>query len=166
MSGAMSSGGPFDDRRPWFTVAVTGHADTIPGGTWTGSVLGRTSLTRPGVHEVRSYLDAVLYRRRESHRLSVCCRDTEAGIDHVVREYCAERKISCLPVFAERDLWGDAAGWRRDLEMLARSAALVWFGLREGGPDPVTLAMWLGINYRVVDLNFEREDSAWHAVQP
>lgn len=144
--------GPFTDVRPWFAVAVTGHAGAIANGLWTASVLGRASFEQVGALVVRGYLDGVLYRKRETHRVTVYCRDEDTGIDHLVRAYCESRRISCLPALSSRDVWGDAAGFRRDIEMLARCAALVWFGPREPGPDPVTLAACLGIEYRVVDL--------------
>lgn len=148
MSAVLS--GPFTDARPLFAVTVTGHPDAIASGAWQYSVLERSAFDQPGAAELRSYLDAVLWRRRESHRLHVYCRGGDAGIDCLVRSYCEARKISCLPVFPSRDVWGDGAGYRRDLEMLARSAAVVWVGNRGAAPDLVSLAIWLGIPYRVV----------------
>lgn len=148
--------GSFQDQRPWFTVAITGHREAAPDGPWTWSPISRASFSHSVAAEIRSYLDAVLYRRRESHRLLVYFRDGPAGIDHLIRAYCELREISCLPAVMQRDIWADEASYRRDLEMIGRCHALVWFGPREGpdrhGPDLVTLAAALGIPYRVVPI--------------
>ncbi len=137
---------------PYFFVAVTGHRAAIPGGYWTSSPIERMDLSRPGVHLLRSYLDGVLYRRREKGRVSVLCRGGSAGVDHAVRSYCEARHLSCMPVDEMRQTWGADAPFRRDLELVFRAHALVWFGQREDGPDPVTIAAALGIPYRVCDL--------------
>lgn len=143
---------------PTFYVAVTGHKSVIPGGYWTCNPIERMSLARPGVHLLRSYLDGVLYRRRDAGLVQVLCRGGGAGVDHAVRSYCEARALPCLPIDEQRAAWGAAAGLRRDLDLLARSHALVWFGPREDrdGPDLVTLAALLGIPYRVCDLGPER----------
>jgi hypothetical protein len=138
---------------PSFCVAVTGHRSAIPGGYWTANPIQRMDISRPGVHLLRSYLDGVLYRRRDVGRVQVLCRGGPAGVDHAVRSYCEARALPCFPVDQMRDLWADDAPVRRDLAMIARAHALVWFGPREEGPDPVTLAAVLGIPYRVCDLN-------------
>ena len=135
---------------PVFVVAVTGHPRAIPGGYWTASPLERTDVGRPGVHLLRSYLDGVLCRRRDGGRVHVLCRGGPAGVDHAVRAYCAARGLPHFPVDLDRAEWGAGAPLRRDLAMLARAHALVWFGDREDGPDPVTVAALLGIPYRVV----------------
>lgn len=135
---------------PVFVVAVTGHRDAIPGGYWTSSPLEWDNLARPGVHLLRSYLDGVLCRRRDGGRVHVLCRGGPAGVDHAVRSYCAARGLPYFPLDTDRAEWGADAPLRRDLSMLARAHALVWFGDREDGPDPVTVAALLGIPYRVV----------------
>lgn len=146
--------GPFEDRRREWSVYVTGHPDAIPLGHWAFTPAGRREFMHPGAAEVRSYLDAVLWRRREADRVQVWCRGNGGlgtGIDRTVRAYCEVRGISCLPVATAADQWGDDSGFRRDLEAVARSHAVVWFGPRQER-DPVTLAMWLGIPYRVAEL--------------
>lgn len=158
--------GPFEDRRPPFWVFVTGHPDAIPSGYWQHSPSGRQSLDVPGVAELRSYLDAVLYRRRDRHRLAVLCRGgrpCEAGVDAAVRAYCEARGIACLVQFAEPDLYGPEAEYRRDLDAVARAHAVVWFGPRVER-DPVTLAAFLGVPCRVAPvrapaLALEEEDA-------
>lgn len=153
----MTSGvkvGPFQDQRPWFNVFVTGHPKCVPLGPWAYTPTGRRALTHPGAVEVRTYLDGVLWQRREAHRVLVWVRGARsllAGIDETVRCYCEVRGISCLPLAPEPDTWSDAAGFRRDLEAVCKSHAVVWFGPRHER-DPVTLAALLGIPYRVVRL--------------
>jgi hypothetical protein len=112
-------------------------------------------ISRPGVHLLRSYLDGVLYRRREKGRVFVLVRGGSAGVDHAVRSYCEARALGYMPVDECRHTWGADAPFRRDLELVFRAHALVWFGPREereDGPDPVTIAALLGIPYRVCDL--------------
>lgn len=145
--------GPFADSRPWFCVAVTGHPDAVPDDGWSASPLARAALAPAAGGPVRAYLDAVLRYRRASHRLLVLCRDEGAGIDELVRAYCELRGLRCLPVAGGRDLWGERAPLHRDLDLLARAHAVVWFGPRErDGPDLVTLAVWFGTPCRVVPL--------------
>lgn len=139
-----------DRPAPTFYVAVTGHASAIPGGYWTVSPIQRMDCARPGVHLLRSYLDGVLYRRRDKGRVVVLVRGGPAGVDHAVRSYTEARGCGYLVVDEQRDEWGADAPFRRDLALLARAHALVWFGDREPGPDPVTIAAVLGIPYRVV----------------
>lgn len=146
--------GPFEDRRPAFAVYVTGHPGAIAAGPWAYSPLGRRALAHPGAPELRNYLDAVLWRRRDAHRVHVYCRGGRGlacGVDETVRAYCALRDIPCLPLGCEGDTWGPEAEYRRDLHALALSHALVWFGRRHPR-DPVTLAALLGVPYRVVAL--------------
>lgn len=151
----MHGAGPFSDRRSPFVVFVTGHRDAVPGGRWQHSVLERASLDVPGAPRLYSYLDAVLYRRRDAHRLSVHCRGGrphEAGIDALVRAYCESRGIPCLPEHTHPDAFGAEAKYRRDLATVAAAHAVVWFGGRESGCDPVALAELLDVPVRVVPL--------------
>lgn len=146
--------GSFQDRRPAFVLYITGHPDAIASGAWAYSPLGRRAFTHPGACELRRYLDDVLWQRRESNRVHVYCRcgrGRSSGVDDTVRAYCELRDIPCLPLGCEGDTWGAEAEFRRDLEALARSHALVWFGPRHPR-DPVTLAALLGVAYRVVAL--------------
>jgi hypothetical protein len=164
--------GPFMDQRPAFAVYVTGHPNVIPSGAWAYSPLGRREFMHPGAVELRSYLDAVLWQRRGSNRVHVYCRagrGLSAGVDDTVRAYCELRDIPCLPIGLERDTWGDEAEFRRDLELVAKSHALVWFGRREqhaDRPDVVTLAIMLGVNHRVVSLRAGEEESEGQADYP
>lgn len=146
--------GPFEDRRQWWPVFVTGHPAAIAAGPWMHSVIGRESFERPGAAEVRAYLDAVLYVRRETCRVHVYCRGTrgrDAGIDATVRAYCAARGLPCLPVFGDPETHGTEADYRRDLELIARCRAVVWFG-PTCALCPATLAVILGVPCRTVPL--------------
>ena len=150
----MVLSGPFEDQRPWWCVTVTGHPDAIPGGYWQVRPFDPwDALSQPGAAVVRNYLDAVLCRRKGTHRLGVLCRGEGAGIDDVVRAYCRARKIWCHPQSEAPGEWGASAGLRLTLSLLARSSAVVWFGPREGECDIVSLARLFGIPAREVPLS-------------
>lgn len=144
----------FDDGRPWFAVFVTGRADLIPAGVWTASPLIEHHVRRPDAYPLVKYLDAALWRKRQTHRVALYCRSEDTGVDQVVRAYAKLRLGRYQLATPERDVFGAQARFRRDLATVARCNALVWYGPREDpaehGPDPVTIAAALGIEYRVV----------------
>lgn len=147
----MVLSGSFPDRRPTWAVTVTGHRDLIPGGTWQARTFDPwDALGQPGADVIRTYLDDVLWRKRNTHRVLVYCRGEGAGVDDVVRAYCAHHGLACHPEDSQHDLWGANARLHLTLTLLARSSALVWFGPREGECDLASVALWLGIPCRVV----------------
>jgi hypothetical protein len=139
------------DPRPWFVLAVTGHEQAVEPGPWMWRGLDpNLAFAAPGARALVNYLDAVLWHKKATHRVSVHCRGADTGVDHLVRVYATARYGSFLLVNPQRDLFGPDADYRRDLELVLRAHALVWYGPREPGPDPVTIAAALGIPYRVV----------------
>lgn len=145
--------GPFEDRRPFFSVLVTGHPDAIP---YSGDMHRPDPegiVERAGAWFLASYLDGCLRGRRATHRLHVFTRAECTGIDLVARAYCALRGIVCSPESPDPFDYGSEAPFRRDLWTVARAHAVVWVGPRQVR-DPVTLAMIFGIPYRVVPVPF------------
>jgi hypothetical protein len=147
----------FEDRRPWFTLYVTGRADLIPAGPWVYSPFTDRILERDHARPLIRYLDDVLWKKKGTHRVAVYCRADDTGVDHLVRAYAKVRFGMYHLATVERD---------RDLRQLASSHALVWYGPREnpsetGRPDPVTIAAALGIEYRVVPFKAGQLGNEW-----
>ena len=146
----MPRSGPTCDERPWFAITATGHPAVIPLGPWAYRGDPRYAREAAGAGRVWDDIDLALSRRVASCRLMIYCRDEPTGIDQVVRAYAAVRGVSCLPVAQMRDQWGDDAPFRRDLDMVNRSHAVLWFGEEQNDGDPARIAQLLGIKVRIV----------------
>src|SRR5262249_44294906 len=83
--------------------------------------------------------------------IALYCRDSRTGIDHAVRCYALTRKLPHFPLHKPFDLWGETAGFRRDLELVSRIHGILWFGPEQSDGDPARLAQLLGLPYRVVE---------------
>lgn len=149
----MPRSGPTYDFRPVFGIFATGHAAAIPNSMAFYHANPSKCLEVPGVKEVWEYLDVCFSRRLESHRPVVFGRADHMPIDLAVQHYALARKVPYLPEPPNVPEWGKAAKFRRDLELVARAAGVVWFGEdEETDASPPKLAAILGIEYRVMRL--------------
>lgn len=143
-----------EDTRPIFSLAASGHPKLIPGGLWTCNPDPHAALSIPGVAAVWRSLDSVLTKRIGSHRVTIYGRGNNGqtvGIDAAIRCFAESRKLGYLPLVQMADVWPERVLFRRDLEMVGRSHAVIWFGEQEEKDDgPAMLAQVLAIPLRIV----------------
>lgn len=146
----MPKSGTVYDSRPWFALAASGQASVIPTGMWAYRGNPAWVCEVPGVARVWEVLDELLKRRLGSHRVLIYGRDEDHGIDHTIRSYAAVREVGYVSCVPDRTAWREKAVFRRDLEMVSQTNAVVWFGPEESDGDVARIAQILGIDVRIV----------------
>lgn len=146
----MAKSGTIFDERPVYALTVTGHATAIASGLWMCRADPNWARDVPGVNRVWECIDAVLCRRLGSHRIAIYGRSDPTGIDSAVRAYATVRGVMYFPLNPQRDVWRERSAFRRDLELVGRTHAVLWFGEEESDGDPARIAMILGIPVQVV----------------
>lgn len=138
------------DPRPHFALAVTGHRDLIPTGLWMTKAIPSMVADVPGVAQVWRAIGAALARKTGVYQISIFTRWPESGVDSAARFYAEMHHLPVFPLNVARDHWRENAVLRRDLELVGRSHALLWFGGEESDGDPLCLCRMLGLPHRVV----------------
>lgn len=142
------------DARPWFALAATGHPDVLPGGSWVYRASPELVADVPGVWRVWGCLDAALQKRWAGHRIALYGRAGRSGlttgIDVAVHHYAIDHGLPYIPLSPTPDVWRESAVFRRDLELVGRSHALLWFGGEESDGDPLALCRLLGLPHQAI----------------